>query len=366
MTEDPEAQARLAREARAISSLDHPHICALYDVGEHQGARYLVMQYLDGETLAERLARGPLPLEQALQCGIQVADALDRAHRRGITHRDLKPGNVMLTGSSGTRTRAVQAKLLDFGLAKRRGQAVPVSVSVSTIVSDKPPTAEGTILGTIQYMSPEQVEGKDADARSDIFALGILLCEMTTGRRPFEGGSAASVMSAILKDAPPLITALQPLAPAALDHVVHTCLAKDPDDRWQNAADVKRELAWIASMPAPPSAAADAAASQKTGRVRWIAVVLLGALAATLPAAWRQWFAVAPEHGVVRFEITSPVPFTNTGGSVPPTQLAVSPDGRRIAYVAGAPGSRGALWIRSLDAPEPQMLAGSEDASYPF
>jgi Tol biopolymer transport system component len=364
MTKDPQAQARLAREARAISTLDHPHICPLYDVGEHQGAHYLVMQFLEGETLAERLARGPLPLAQALQCGIQIADALDRAHRHGITHRDLKPGNVMLTGPSGSRTGAVQAKLLDFGLARRRGQSGPVSVSGATILSDQAPTAEGTILGTIHYMSPEQVEGKDADARSDIFALGILLHEATTGRRPFDGASAASVMSAILKDAPPSITALQPLAPAALEHVVHTCLAKDPDERWQNAADVKRALAWIASMPAGPGASAP----RGSGRARWTAavVVLLGCLAATLPAAWRHWFAAPLREGVVRFEIASPVSFTNTGGSVPPTQLAVSPDGRRIAYVAGPPGSRGAIWVRSLDATEPQRLAGTEDASYPF
>jgi Tol biopolymer transport system component/tRNA A-37 threonylcarbamoyl transferase component Bud32 len=368
--EDAEARARFAREARAISSLDHPHICALYDVGEHQGANYLVMQHLEGQTLAERLAKGPLPIEQALQCGIQIADALDWAHRHGITHRDLKPGNVMLTRASASRQGPVQAKLLDFGLAKLRAQADPVSLSVSgaTGVSDHIPTAKGTILGTIHYMAPEQVEGKDADARSDIFALGTLLYEMTTGRRPFEGGSAASVMGAILKDDPPPMTTLQPVTPSALEHVVHTCLAKDPDDRWQSVSDVKRELGWIASTLTATDASSIGRPSGKRAYFPWIAAVagLLAALAATLPAAWRQWFAVPREQPVARFEITSPVPFTSTGGSVPVTQLAVSPDGRRIAFVAGPPGGRGALWIRSLDAAEPEMLAGTEDASYPF
>ena len=370
VVEDAEARARFAREARAISSLDHPHICALYDVGEHQGASYLVMQHLEGQTLAERLVKGPLPIDQALQCGMQIADALDWAHRRGVTHRDLKPGNVMLTRASTSRQGPVQAKLLDFGLAKQRGQSDPVNLGVSgaTRVTDHTPTARGTILGTIHYMAPEQVEGREADARTDIFALGALLYEMTTGRRPFDGGSAASVMGAILKGDPPPVTSLQPLAPAALDHVVHTCLAKDPDDRWQSAADVKRQLAWIATTLTAPGAVSAVSRSGWRVYLPWAAVVagLLAALAATLPAAWRQWFAVPREQPAVRFEITSPLPFTNTGGSVPPTQLAVSPDGRRIVFVAGPPDGRGALWIRSLDAAEPEMLAGTEDASNPF
>ena len=370
VVEDAEARARFAREARAISSLDHPHICALYDVGEHQGASYLVMQHLEGQTLAERLVKGPLPIDQALQCGMQIADALDWAHRRGVTHRDLKPGNVMLTRASTSRQGPVQAKLLDFGLAKQRGQSDPVNLGVSgaTRVTDHTPTARGTILGTIHYMAPEQVEGREADARTDIFALGALLYEMTTGRRPFDGGSAASVMGAILKGDPPPVTSLQPLAPAALDHVVHTCLAKDPDDRWQSAADVKHQLAWIATTSTGAGAASAVSRSGRRGYLPWAAIVagLLAALAATLPAAWRQWFAVPREQAVARFAFTSPVPFTSTGGSVPVTQLAVSPDGRRIAFVAGPPGGRGSLWIRSLDAAEAEMLAGTEDASYPF
>jgi eukaryotic-like serine/threonine-protein kinase len=368
VAEDAEAQARFAREARAISSLDHQHICALYDVGEDKGVHYLVMQYLEGETLADRLTSGPMPIEQVLQCGIQIADALDWAHRRGITHRDLKPGNVMLTRASASRQGRLQAKLLDFGLAKPACQTDPVSVSGATRVSDHPVTAEGTILGTISYLSPEQVEGKSADARSDIFALGTVLYEMATGRRPFEGSSPASVMGAILKDDPPPITAARPLAPFALQHVVEACLAKDPDERWQSASDVKRELEWITSTLTAPNGPWSPPASGRKARLGWMVAVavLLVALAGTLPTAWREWFRAPHQDPLVRFEVTSPTPLTAGGGSVPAAQLAVSPDGRHVAFVANSPGSRGALWIKALDAREPQMLAGTDDASYPF
>jgi eukaryotic-like serine/threonine-protein kinase len=212
---DPDLRARFEREARAIAALDHPHICAVHDVGEHEGTRYLVMQYLDGETLAARLARanGPLPLDQALKVGIEIADALEKAHRAGITHRDLKPANIMLTRSG--------ARLLDFGLAKLRGPAAPISMSgLTRLATPTPNTAHGTILGTVHYMAPEQVEGREADARADIWALGVVLYEMLTGARPFEGASPASIIGSILKDTATALAIRQPLAPPALDHIV--------------------------------------------------------------------------------------------------------------------------------------------------
>ena len=225
-----------------MALLDHPHICAVYDVGQQDDVSYLVMQYLEGETLAARLARtnGPLPLSQVLTIGGQLADALEKTHRVGLTHRDLKPANVMMT-KSGPR-------LLDFGLAKIRDAAGPISMSGMTRLATQPPlTAAGTILGTVHYMAPEQVEGREADARTDVWALGALLYEMATGKRPFDGDSAASVIGAILKDVPPPVSTRAPLIPRELDRVVERCLAKDPDERWQSAADVGAVLRWIAS-----------------------------------------------------------------------------------------------------------------------
>jgi eukaryotic-like serine/threonine-protein kinase len=211
---------RFEREARAISSLTHPHICGLYDVGSQNGTEFLVMEFLEGETLAHRLSKGPLPTDQMLRYAIQIADALDKAHKQGIVHRDLKPGNIMLTKSG--------VKLLDFGLAKF--QLRTPSTELSNLPTAAPDiTTEGTILGTIQYMSPEQLEGKEVDARTDIFAFGSVLYEMATGQKAFNGKSQASLMSAILKDEPIAISEVQPLAPQALDRVVKTCLSKDPD-----------------------------------------------------------------------------------------------------------------------------------------
>ncbi|MGH9391152.1 MAG: serine/threonine-protein kinase, partial [Vicinamibacteria bacterium] len=216
-----ELRQRFEREARAISQLSHPHICALYDVGHQDGVEYLVMEYLEGETLTDRLAKGPLSTEQLLRYGIQIADALDKAHRQGIIHRDLKPGNVMITKSG--------VKLLDFGLAKLRATApggVFSGLSVMPTQTDASLTAQGTILGTFQYMAPEQLEGKDADARSDIFALGAVLYEMATGKKAFVGKSQASLIAAILDATPPPISTVQPMTPPALDRVVKTCLEK--------------------------------------------------------------------------------------------------------------------------------------------
>src|SRR5712691_11097169 len=238
LADEPELRERFEREARTIASLNHPHICTLYDIGQQDGIDFLVMEYLEGETLAHRLMKGPLPLEQVLQYAIEIADALDKAHRKGVTHRDLKPGNIMLT-KTGT-------KLLDFGLAKLRQEAAP-AIPVSQLPTLKDPvTAEGTILGTLQYMAPEQVEGKEVDSRTDIFAFGAVVYEMATGRKAFEGKSQASVIGAILKDDPPPMSSLQPMTPPALDRAIKTCLAKEPDGRWQAASDLTRELKWVA------------------------------------------------------------------------------------------------------------------------
>src|SRR5262244_399744 len=232
LSSSPEIRQRFEREAKTISQLSHPHICALYDVGREGDVEYLVMEYLEGETLAERLVKGPLPFEQTLRYGIEIADALDKAHRQGIVHRDLKPGNVMLTKSG--------VKLLDFGLAKAIAPAAgPSLTSLPTQAS--PVTQAGTVLGTFQYMAPEQLEGKEADPRTDIFALGAVLYEMASGRKAFSGTSQASLISSIMKEEPAPISQVQPMTPPGLDRVVKICLAKDPEDRWQSAHDVGAE-----------------------------------------------------------------------------------------------------------------------------
>src|ERR1700693_2696350 len=223
-----ELRERFNHEAKTIASLNHPHICTLYDTGHQDDIDFLVMEYIEGETLAQRLQKGPLPIQQVLQYAVEIADALDKAHRKGITHRDLKPGNVMLT-KSGT-------KLLDFGLAKLKQEATPASVSLSDLPTAKDPlTAEGSIVGTLQYMAPEQLEGKDVDARTDIFSFGAVVYEMATRKRAFKGNTQASVLSAIMSSDLPPMSSLQPMTPPALDRVVKRCLAKDPDERWQSA-----------------------------------------------------------------------------------------------------------------------------------
>src|SRR6266436_2867220 len=244
LSQNPEAQQRFEREARAISSLNHPNICTLHDVGHQDGTDYLVMELLEGETLADRLAKGPLPVAQILKYATDICEGLERAHRSGVVHRDLKPGNIMLTKTG--------AKLMDFGLAK--SEPVPalataasssLTIEFSSPVASHPLTGQGLVVGTFQYMSPEQVEGKEADARSDIFALGSVVYEMATGKRAFEGKSHASIVAAILASEPQPISAVQPMSPPALDRVVQGCLAKDPDERWQTAHDVKLQLQWI-------------------------------------------------------------------------------------------------------------------------
>src|SRR6267378_3939267 len=230
-----ELRERFEREARTIASLNHPHICTLFDIGQQDGIDYLVMEFLEGETLAQRLVKGPLPLEQVLLYAIEISDSLDKAHRKGVTHRDLKPGNIMLT-KTGT-------KLLDFGLAKLKQEVAPANVPLSELpTANDPLTAEGSIVGTMQYMAPEQLEGKEVDARTDIFAFGVVVYEMATGRRAFEGKSQASLIAAILEREPPPMSSLQPMTPLVLDRVVRRCLVKDPDNRWQTAHDLMSEL----------------------------------------------------------------------------------------------------------------------------
>ena len=237
---------RFEREARTIASLNHPHICILHDIGHQDGTDFLVMEYLEGETLAARLLKGPLPLDQVLQYAIEIADALDKAHRKGITHRDLKPGNIMVTKPG--------AKLLDFGLAKLRREAAPGGSRLSQLPTLKDTiTVQGTILGTVQYMAPEQVEGREADARTDIFAFGAVVYEMATGKRAFEGKSQASVMAAILERDPAPMSSLQPMTPPGLDRIVKRCLAKEREDRWQSAGDLKAALSWIVDQQPPPA-----------------------------------------------------------------------------------------------------------------
>ena len=240
LSSSPEVRQRFEREAKTISQLSHPHICALYDVGREGETEYLVMEYLEGETLSDRLAKGPLPLEEALRYGIEIADALDKAHRSGIVHRDLKPSNVMLTTSG--------VKLLDFGLAKALpspgGRGVG-GEGLSSLPTQQGLTQEGTILGTFQYMAPEQIEGKEADSRTDIFAFGATLYEMATGTMAFSGATQASLIAAIMTSEPTPISTFQPMSPPALDRLVKTCLAKDREKRWQNARDIGLELRWV-------------------------------------------------------------------------------------------------------------------------
>ena len=227
LTSNSEFKLRFEREAKSISQLSHPNICTLHDIGNENGVDFLVMELLEGETLAERLNKGRLPLEDVLRFGIEMASALNKAHRAGIVHRDLKPGNIMLTKSG--------AKLLDFGLAKATPGQSGLSTAPEAVTITEPLTGKGTIVGTFQYMAPEQLEGKEADQRTDIFAFGAVLYEMATGKRAFEGSSRASLIASIMSSQPRAISELQPMTPPALEHLVRSCLAKDAEDRIQTA-----------------------------------------------------------------------------------------------------------------------------------
>ena len=355
---DPDLKQRFEREAKTISSLNHPHICTLYDVGEHQGISYLVMEHLEGVSLAERLEQGPVPLEQALQVAIELADALAAAHRQGIIHRDLKPGNVMLTKAG--------AKLLDFGLAKLKG-ADPAAEGLTALVTeDAPLTEQGTILGTFQYMAPEQLEGQDADTRTDIFAFGALVYELVTGKRAFEGKSRASLIAAILERQPPPISSLQTMSPAALDRIVTTCLAKDPDARWQSAGDVGRQLRWIAEAGASADGPAAAPAPARTTGERMV-WALAGAGVAAVVVGLSVWSMVRPEpalqtrltvswsRGVELFEES-------------PHGIQLTPDGRTVVFI-GCEGTcdtvgQRQVFRRPLDQLDADPIAGTEGATW--
>ena len=357
---DEHLRQRFDREARTISQLSHPNICALFDVGHQDGIDYLVMEYLEGETLTRRLEKGALPPEQVLRYGIQIADALEKAHRQGIVHRDLKPDNVMITKSG--------VKLLDFGLAKLTATSpgsVFSGVSVLPTQTDAALTAQGTIIGTFQYMSPEQLEGREADARSDIFALGALLYEMATGKNAFGGKSHASMIAAILDRTPPPISTVQPMMPPALDRVVKTCLEKDPEDRWQTAHDVKLQLEWIAEAGSQAGLPAAVVARRRTrGRLGWIvaAVLLAAGIVAVLLTLRRE----RPAAAVVRSAILAPekTTFRSTGDEAGP--VAISPDGRAVAFVAADASGASTLWVRALDSLAARSLPGTDNARYPF
>jgi len=340
----PEARRRFEREAKAIAQLSHPHICALYDVGREGDVEYLVMEHLEGETLADRLARGPLPLEQTLRFGVEMAQALERAHRQGIVHRDLKPGNIMLTKSG--------VKLLDFGLARAMAPAAQVSPLSALPTEAKPLTAEGAILGTLQYMAPEQLEGKDTDARTDIFALGATLYEMATGRKAFSGGSQASLISSIMQSDPPAVSAASPMSPPALDRVVRTCLAKDPEERWQSAGDVAKELGWIATGSGEGVAlgAVQAGKSSRREVLAWTAA----ALAVAFGAASLALRGPAARERSLRLMIAPP-PGQSFGEII-----QLSPEGRRIAFQLQDDGGNKSLAVRALDGLEIRRLPISD------
>ena len=350
---DPDRQERFRREASIVSSLNHPHICTLYDVGIEDGIHYLVMEHIDGETLQARLERGPLPLARALEYATQMCDALDKAHRRGVIHRDLKPANVMLAKSG--------IKLLDFGLAKIEHAPAPAPDATHT----RTLTSDGTILGTFQYMAPEQVEGKDADARTDIFALGALVYEMITAKKAFDGPTQANVIGAILKDEPPPLSEIVPHVPASLARAIARCLAKEPDDRWQTANDLLFELRSIAS-PAAASVRRSRGLSRRAERALWMALVIVAIAGAGFWARSRDVrpgvptrdapaiaYSLFPADGITLYSVHGP-------------PLALSPDGRFIVYVGAKADGPTQLWLRSLYSQGVQALPGTDGAHTPF
>lgn len=349
----PNLRSRFEREAKTISQLNHPNICTLYDVGHEGDTDYLVMEFLQGESLERRLKRGPLPPKELVPIACDIADGLERAHRAGIVHRDLKPGNVMLTKGG--------AKLLDFGLAKSGGNgSVPSSASApllsaamtvdSSTPQQSPLTQQGTLVGTIQYMSPEQIKGLEADNRSDIFAFGAMLYEMTTGKRPFEGKSQIKVASAILEDEPPPVSAVLKTAPPALERLVHTCLAKNPDDRFQSALDVKHELNWISAEPAGTA----------SGRAKHAPWMTYGSLAALAMIAVFLLF--------MRLSQTAPPALHFTAASpLSARSIAAAPDGRTVAFVAYREDTHHVgLFLYEIGASDAKPLAGTDGASFPF
>jgi eukaryotic-like serine/threonine-protein kinase len=356
LADTPEARQRFEREARAVSALNHPHICTLHDVGSQDGTEFLVMEYLEGETLAARLEKGSLPLEQVLKIGAEVADALDKAHRQGIVHRDLKPSNIMLT-KSGT-------KLLDFGLAKA---VVPLATGMTltaAVTRTTPVTQQGTIVGTFQYMSPEQVEGKEVDARSDIFSFGAVLYEMLTGRRAFPGKSQLSVASAVLEKDPEPISSLQPLTPPALERAVKRCLAKEPDDRWQTARDLLLELKWITEAGSQAGVPSPVAFHRKMReRLAWATASLFAliAIVSTIDLLLRAPKPSQPVRLSAEIGVDANL-YTAAHGSA----AVLSPDGTRLALLATGADQKRRIYIRPLDQLQATALSGTENALMPF
>ena len=352
LSQNHEMRQRFEREARAVSSLSHSNICALYDVGHEDGIDYLVMEFVDGESLADRLSKGPLPLDQVLRYAIQIADALDKAHRNGIVHRDLKPANIMITKSG--------AKLLDFGLAKLEDGAGSSASGLSNVATERVSlTGEGSILGTFQYMAPEQLEGQSADSRTDIFAFGAVVYEMATGKKAFNGKSQASLIGAILRDDPPTISTSQSMTPPSLDRLVKTCLAKDPEDRWQSAHDLSQELSWIDEGGSQSGSNLPLTIKSKTReRTAWIVAAVLGAIVIIFATA-ALIRRVDPEPRVLRFTVSTPEKSTFSDS-------AISPDGRFLAFTMNDENGTNNLWIRPLDSLSPKLLNGTEGAEFPF
>ena len=351
---DPDLKQRFEREARTVAALNHPHICTLHDIGSQDGIDFLVMEYLDGQTVAQRLEKGALPLDQALQIAIDMADALDKAHRQGIVHRDLKPANIMLTKAG--------AKLLDFGLAKLKPPEQAGGLSaLPTQPADL--TQQGAILGTFQYMAPEQLEGQEADARTDIFAFGAVVYEMVTGKKAFEGKSQASLITAIMSADPPDLSVSQPLSPLSLDRVGRKCLAKNPDARWQTATDLQDELRWVVERGAEPQSTRQT----RTWRLLpWLAVgasVLLATILLTqfrtgdpgLRRTTHRYQVLPGDANVGVFGIAA-----TSGG------LTVSPDGRNFVFAATDSDGQRQLWIQPVDQLDARALEGTEGARLPF
>jgi len=356
LSDSLDLKARFEREARAVAALSHPHICAIHDVGSQDGVEYLVMELLEGQTLAERLEKGPLPTDQVLKFGMEIADALDKAHRHGIVHRDLKPGNVMLTKSG--------VKLLDFGLAKTLAPGRAEGLSSLPTEAERPLTEKGTIMGTFQYMAPEQLEGKEADARTDIFSFGCVLYEMATGRKAFTGKSRVSLIGSILKDEPPLISSIAPMAPPALDHVVRRCLAKEADDRWQSAADVASELRWVGEAGSQAGAPAVVGLRRKNReRLAWAVAAVVAILLAVVSILL--WNSSNRQQAALRvhFNLPKGERLVALGGNS--AGFAISPDGSKIAYLVLA-GATSKLRLHSMDRNDSTELPGTETAGGPF
>ena len=359
LSSSPDYKARFQREAKAVSALQHPHICVLHDIGSENGLDFLVMEFLEGETLAGRLQRKQVSSREALKIAIEVGDALDKAHRSRIVHRDLKPANVMLTKAG--------AKLMDFGLAKSVAIApaageVPSFSAVATIDSPNSPlTMAGTVVGTLQYMSPEQIQGKEADERSDVFAFGVLLYEMLTGSRPFKGTSQLSVASAILEKEPDPISAIQPLTPASLEHLVKRSLEKDPDARWQSMSDLTGELRWV-SQAAEENSASGPATSRISRWRNWMyaCIAALAVIGSVALLSHR-----TPESPLLKLSIPPPTDggfaFYGDNGSEP----LLSPDGKHIAFAAVVKGQQ-SLYVRDLDGETPRLLSGTQNGRFPF